>query len=93
MAFTDAQAKLLADTAKTVEQIRSVLFDGHQRQNVPIDNLYRHANEVYDAMVVQGTTSATEAFELLFARVRNIEAAVEAIALELGSTESPAEGG
>lgn len=93
MAFTDAQAKLLADTAKTVEQIRSVLFDGHQRQNVPIDNLYRHANEVYDAMVVQGTTSATEAFELLFARVRNIESAVEAIALELGSTESPAEGG
>ncbi|HJW59676.1 MAG TPA: hypothetical protein VJ931_08585, partial [Actinomycetota bacterium] len=43
---------------------------------------------IEDAMIVPGTTSAEEAFNLLFARVRRIENLVE----QLAAAAPPAEG-
>jgi N-acetyl-anhydromuramyl-L-alanine amidase AmpD len=88
--MTPEQAKQLADVATKVDRIEGVLFAGHERQNVPIDNLYKHANLIHDALVVPGTTSAEQAFDMLFARVRTIEnttqetvATVEAMSAKL----------
>lgn len=104
MAFDAAQAKLLADTAAAVSRIEAVLFTGHDIANIPIDNLYREMHEVRDAMIVPGTVSAEQAFNILFARVRTIEdttqetvatvegikARVDEIAVEMGLPAAPA---
>jgi hypothetical protein len=49
----------------------------------PIDALYDAVHKTHRALIVPGTTNAEDAFNLLFARVRNIEDKVEAIAAAL----------
>jgi hypothetical protein len=70
--MTPQQAAQLAAVAAKVERIENVLFNGHTRQNIPIDNLYGDAREIRDALIVPGTTTAEDAFNLLFARIREI---------------------
>src|SRR5829696_7174464 len=68
--MTPQQAAQLAAVAAKVERIENVLFNGHTRQNIPIDNLFGDAREIRDALIVPGTTTAEDAFNLLFARIR-----------------------
>jgi len=70
--MTPQQAAQLAAVAAKVERIENVLFNGHARQNIPIDNLFGDAREIRDALIVPGTTTAEDAFNLLFARIREI---------------------
>jgi hypothetical protein len=49
----------------------------------PIDALYDAVQKTHRALIVPGTTNAEDAFNLLFARVRNIEDKVEAIVAAL----------
>ena len=70
--MTPQQAAQLKAIADKVERIENVLFNGHTRRNIPIDNLYGDAREVRDAIIVHGTTTAEEAFGLLFTRVAQI---------------------
>jgi hypothetical protein len=70
--MTPQQAAQLKAVAEKVERIENVLFNGHTRKDIPIDNLYGDAREIRDALIVPGTTSAEDAFNLLFARIREI---------------------
>jgi CHAP domain len=70
--MTPQQAAQLAAVAAKVERIENVLFNGHDRKNIPIDNLFGDAREIRDALIVPGTTTAEDAFNLLFARIREI---------------------
>jgi hypothetical protein len=70
--MTPEQEAKLNDTAASVKRIENVLFNGHVRQDNPIDNLYGNADNLHDAWVVQGTTSAEETVKKLFVRVREI---------------------
>jgi hypothetical protein len=70
--MTPQQAAQLKAVADKVERIENVLFNGHTRQNIPIDNLFGDAREIRDALIVPGTTTAEDAFNLLFARIREI---------------------
>jgi hypothetical protein len=70
--MTPQQAAQLAAVAAKVERIENVLFNGHTRRDIPIDNLFGDAREVRDALIVPGTTTAEDAFNLLFARIREI---------------------
>lgn len=65
-------ANLCKAVADKVERIENVLFNGHDRKNIPIDNLFGDAREIRDALIVPGTTTAEDAFNLLFARIREI---------------------
>ena len=76
MAFTDEQAAQL-------KWIHDNLRNGHALAGTPLDNLFGNADRTHDALVVPGTTSAEEAFNLLFGRVRNIEDAVEETAAKV----------
>lgn len=70
--MTPQQAAQLKAVADKVERIENVLFNGHDRKNIPIDNLFGDAREIRDALIVPGTTTAEDAFNLLFARIREI---------------------
>jgi hypothetical protein len=70
--MTPQQAAQLKAVADKVERIENVLFNGHTRRNIPIDNLFGDAREIRDALIVHGTTTAEEAFGLLFTRVKEI---------------------
>jgi hypothetical protein len=70
--MTPQQAAQLKAVADKVERIENVLFNGHTRRDIPIDNLFGDAREVRDALIVPGTTTAEDAFNLLFARIRDI---------------------
>jgi hypothetical protein len=51
--------------------------------------MFERIRNIEDAMTVPGTTTAEEAFNILFARVRRIEDLVEQLA---SSSSAPAEG-
>ena len=70
--MTPQQAAQLKAVADKVERIENVLFNGHDRKNIPIDNLFGDAREIRDALIVPGTTKAEDAFNLLFERIREI---------------------
>jgi CHAP domain-containing protein len=70
--MTPQQAAQLKAVADKVERIENVLFNGHTRHDIPIDNLFGDAREIRDALIVPGTTTAEDAFNLLFARIREI---------------------
>lgn len=70
--MTPQQAAQLKAVAAKVERIENVLFNGHDRKNIPIDNLFGDAREVRDALIVPGTTTAEDAFNLLFVRIKEI---------------------
>jgi hypothetical protein len=70
--MTPQQAAQLKAVAAKVERIENVLFNGHDRKNIPIDNLFGDAREVRDALIVPGSNTAEEAFNLLFKRIREI---------------------
>lgn len=86
---TPEEPDMTPDQAEQLKKIHDVLFNAHARQNNPIDNLYGNALRTHDALVVPGTTSAEQAFNLLFARVRNIEKTVTELAAELGTSPEP----
>jgi hypothetical protein len=70
--MTPQQAAQLKAVADKVERIENVLFNGHDRKNIPIDNLFGDAREIRDALIVPGTTKAEDAFNLLFEQIREI---------------------
>jgi N-acetylmuramoyl-L-alanine amidase len=83
--LTDEQAQQLNDVTASVNRIEAALFQGHAiNPNHPIDNLFNAASKTHQALVVPGTTSAEQAFNLLFARVRNIETQVQTLVEALG---------
>lgn len=72
-AMTDEQAAQL-------KAVHDALLTQHTRNpGDPIDALYLHAEKTHDALVVPGTTTAEQAFNILFARVRHIEQLVQAL--------------
>jgi hypothetical protein len=65
--------------------IHGALLTMHERNpNDPIDALYANAEKTHQAMIVPGTTSAEQAFDLLFSRVRTIERQVQLMVEALG---------
>jgi hypothetical protein len=70
--MTPQQAAQLKAVAEKVERIENVLFNGHTRHDIPIDNLFGDAREIRDALIVPGTNTAEDAFNLLFKRIREI---------------------
>jgi hypothetical protein len=70
--MTPQQAAQLKAVADKVERIENVLFNGHTRHDIPIDNLFGDAREIRDALIVPGTNTAEDAFNLLFKRIREI---------------------
>ncbi|HET9007512.1 MAG TPA: hypothetical protein VFQ04_12410, partial [Actinomycetes bacterium] len=55
--------------------------------------MFERIRAIEDAMIVPGTTSAEEAFNLLFARVRRIENLVEQLAAAAPTAEGAGEAG
>ena len=70
--MTPQQAAQLKAVADKVERIENVLFNGHTRRDIPIDNLFGDAREVRDALIVPETNKAEDAFNLLFTRIKEI---------------------
>jgi N-acetylmuramoyl-L-alanine amidase len=77
------------EQAGQLQWIHDNLRHGHALADTPIDNLFGNADRTHDALVVPGTTSAEEAFNLLFARVRTIEQQVKVLVDALGPVEPP----
>jgi hypothetical protein len=72
--MTPEQAQQLNDVTASVNRIEAALFQGHAiNKDHPIDNLFDAAGKTHQALIVPGTTSAEDAFNMLFGRVRNIE--------------------
>lgn len=69
----EVEEDMTPEQSDMLERVHNVLLKGHARQNNPIDNLYGNVIDIEQAMIVPGTTTAEEAFNILFARVRNIE--------------------
>lgn len=69
---------LNTEQAAQLKWIHDQLRFGHVPSGTPLDNLFVNANNTHDAIVVPGTNTAAEAFELLFNRVRAIADAVGA---------------
>jgi hypothetical protein len=68
---------MTSEQAKQLARIHDALFQGHAiDHSEPLDNLFEVAAKTHEALIVPGTTTAEEAFNLLFARVRTIEKAV-----------------
>jgi hypothetical protein len=83
--MTPEQAQQLNDVTTSVNRIEAALFQGHAiNPNHPIDNLFDAAGKTHRAMIVPGTTNAEDAFNMLFSRVRNIEAQVGTLVEALG---------
>jgi len=83
--LTPEQAAQLDDVTASVNRIEAALFQGHAiNPNHPIDNLFNAASKTHQALIVPGTTSAEQAFNMLFARVRNIETQVQTLVDALG---------
>jgi hypothetical protein len=88
--MTPEQAQQLNDATTAIKRIEAALFQGHTiNPNHPIDNLFNAAGKTHRALIVPGTTTAEDAFNMLFARVRNIEDKVQAITEELVGEPAP----
>lgn len=71
---------MTADQAKQLQRIHDALFIGHSiDSSEPIDNLFDNTTKVHQALVVPGTTTAEQAFNILFDRVRKIETTVNGL--------------
>jgi hypothetical protein len=88
--MTPEQATQLDDATAAIKRIEAALFQGHAiNRDHPIDNLFDAAGKTHRALIVPGTTTAEDAFNMLFSRVRNIEAQVQAITEELVGEPPP----
>ena len=75
------------DERAWLKWIHDQLRTGHALAGTPLDNLFGNADQTHDALVVPGTTTASEAFEILFNRVRTIEKQVAE--LHAGTAPAP----